>query len=52
LGLQPEEALRKGCSTFASRFAAMEAKIRESGRELSALHPDALEEAWQEVKRR
>jgi MazG family protein len=52
LGLAPEEALRKGCSTFASRFAAMEALVRESGRELSELHPDALEEAWQEVKRR
>jgi tetrapyrrole methylase family protein/MazG family protein len=52
LGLAPEEALRKGCSAFASRFAAMEAKIRESGRELSELRPDALEAAWQEAKRR
>jgi tetrapyrrole methylase family protein/MazG family protein len=52
LGQQPEEALRKGCSRFASRFAEMEKTVRRDGRELSELDPDALEAAWQEVKRR
>ena len=52
LGHLPEEALRKGCRAFASRFAAMEARVRESGRELHDLQPDALEDAWQEAKRR
>ena len=52
LGHLPEEVLRKGCGRFATRFAAMESLVRESGRELSDLGPDALEAAWQEAKRR
>jgi len=52
LGAQPEEALRKGCGAFAARFARMEASVRASGRELSALDPGALEEAWQGAKGR
>jgi tetrapyrrole methylase family protein / MazG family protein len=52
LGHLPEEALQKGCVRFASRFEAMEASVRESGRELNELAPDALEAAWQEAKRR
>lgn len=51
LGHLPEEALRKGCGTFATRFAAMEALVRASGRELGALSPDELEGAWREAKR-
>jgi tetrapyrrole methylase family protein/MazG family protein len=52
LGCQPEEALRRGCRTFAARFAAMEAAVRATGRELGELTPDSLEVAWQEAKRR
>jgi len=52
LGQQPEEALRKGCSRFASRFAAMETLVGGEGRTLNELKPDELEAAWQEVKRR
>jgi MazG family protein len=52
LGVQPEEALRRGCGAFAARFARMEASVRRDGRELSDLAPDALEEAWQGAKPR
>ena len=52
LGCQPEEALRKGCRVFETRFAKMESSVRKSGRELNELEPDSLEDAWQEAKRR
>jgi tetrapyrrole methylase family protein / MazG family protein len=52
LDQQPEEALRACCRRFSSRFSAMEAAIRGSGREIASLDSAELESAWQEAKRR
>jgi len=52
LAIEPEAALRKANEKFASRFTAMEAWIRTSGRRLEDLTLEQLEEEWQAAKAR
>ncbi len=52
LGIEPESALRKANRKFARRFTAMETAIAASGRTLSALALDELEQEWQLAKER
>jgi MazG family protein len=50
LNVAPEEALRRANAKFERRFRAVEAHVRASGRELTALDPGALDAAWNAVK--
>jgi ATP diphosphatase len=50
LGIEPESALRKANQKFARRFAAMEIRIANSGRTMSAMSLDEMEAEWQKVK--
>ncbi|HEY7289600.1 MAG TPA: nucleoside triphosphate pyrophosphohydrolase [Vicinamibacterales bacterium] len=50
LGIEPETALRKANEKFTKRFTAMEGRIADSGRRMSELSLDALEEEWQQIK--
>jgi ATP diphosphatase len=50
LGIEPEAALRKANDKFSRRFEAMERRIVDSGRSLSASSLDDLEREWQQVK--
>ncbi len=51
LGVDAEQALRKGNAKFERRFQAMEAHLAGQGRtDLKALDLDTLEAAWQAVK--
>jgi len=52
LGLDPETCLRHANDKFTRRFNAMEHDIEKSGASLSAMTPEAMEDAWQAVKRR
>ena len=49
LKVNPEDALRVAGGRFASRFAALEARVREQGRELSELSADELLRIWRGV---
>ena len=50
LGIEPEAALRKANVKFSSRFEAMEASIKSSGRRLEAMTIEQLEAEWQRVE--
>lgn len=52
LGLDPETCLRHANDKFTRRFNAMEQDIEAKGESLSAMTADAMEVAWQDVKRR
>jgi ATP diphosphatase len=52
LGLDPEASLRHANDKFSRRFNAMERDIESRGETMGALSLDALEAAWQAVKRR
>jgi tetrapyrrole methylase family protein/MazG family protein len=46
LKVNPEDALRVAGGRFAKKFAALEARVREEGRELSGLSADDLVSIW------
>ena len=46
LKVNPEDALRVAGGRFAKRFADLEARVREQGRELSELKAEELVELW------
>jgi tetrapyrrole methylase family protein/MazG family protein len=48
LKVNPEDALRVAGGRFATRFSAMEARVREQGRDLKDLSPSELLEVWGE----
>jgi MazG family protein len=50
LGIEPETALRKANRKFSRRFTTMEARVTESGRRMSDLSLDELEQEWRAVK--
>ena len=50
LDLGPEEALREANGRFEGRFRDVERRVRESGRLMSELSLEELEEQWEEVK--
>jgi len=52
LGIEPETALRKANDKFTKRFTSMERSIGDSGRTMSAMTLDALEQEWQRAKSR
>lgn len=51
LGLDPETCLRHANDKFTRRFNAMEQNIEARGESLADMTPDAMEDAWQTVKR-
>ena len=51
LGLDPETCLRHANDKFTCRFNAMERAIETRGDSLPDMTPDAMEEAWQAIKR-
>jgi MazG family protein len=50
MGIEPETALRKANDKFTRRFTEMEGRITESGKAMSDLTLDQLEEEWQRAK--
>jgi ATP diphosphatase len=50
LGIEPETALRKANDKFTKRFETMEAAIGQSGRKMSDLNIDELEQEWRTAK--
>ena len=50
LKIDPEIALKRANGKFSSRFRAMEAMARESGRELAIVPRPEMEELWDRVK--
>ncbi|HEV8348570.1 MAG TPA: nucleoside triphosphate pyrophosphohydrolase [Vicinamibacterales bacterium] len=50
LGIEPETALRKANDKFTKRFTEMERSIAETGRSLSGMKLEELEEEWQRAK--
>lgn len=50
LGVEPEAALRKANDKFTQRFTAMETRIAASGRQMSEMSLDELEQEWQRIK--
>src|SRR5262245_50502538 len=50
LGIEPEAALRKANDKFTRRFEAMEQRITQSGKTITALTLDEMEAEWQRVK--
>ncbi len=51
LGIEPEAALRKANDKFTERFTRMEQRIASSGRQMTEMSLEALEEEWQTTKR-
>ena len=51
LGLDPETCLRHANDKFTRRFNAMEQAIETRGESLADMTPDAMEQAWQAIKR-
>lgn len=51
LGLDPETCLRHANDKFTRRFNAMEQAIETRGDSLPDMTPEAMEEAWQAIKR-
>lgn len=49
--IDPEQALRKANAKFRARFAHVERRILDSGRELNESNLEEMEELWQEAKR-
>ena len=52
LNVDPEQALRQSTEKFERRFRALEEAVRTSGREISALSLQELDEIWDEIKAR
>lgn len=52
LGIEPEEALRKCCLRFHSRFAHVQKRVDSVGGEMEKTSLDDLELFWQEAKQR
>ncbi|MBI3491801.1 MAG: nucleoside triphosphate pyrophosphohydrolase [Acidobacteria bacterium] len=50
LGIEPETALRKANDKFTRRFTTMERSIADSGRAMTTMTLDALEQEWQRAK--
>ena len=50
LGIEPETALRKANEKFTRRFEAMERRLADSARAMSAMTLEELEQEWQRVK--
>jgi len=50
LGIEPETALRKANDKFTRRFGTLERRVAESGRTMSTLSLEELEQEWQRVK--
>ena len=50
LGIEPEAALRKANDKFTERFTSMEQRISASGRQMSKMSLDDLENEWQAIK--
>lgn len=48
--IDAEEALRKSCEKFRTRWATMEAQAKEAGADLSAYTPEQFDEAWGHAK--
>jgi tetrapyrrole methylase family protein/MazG family protein len=51
LEIDPEQALNKTLDKFAARFAYIEKKVKESGRNFGDFTLEELERFWQEAKR-
>lgn len=51
LTLDPEQALRRTNAKFERRFGYIEARVRESERELKQVGPKELDAYWEEAKR-
>lgn len=51
VGVNPEDALRKTILKFMSRFRFMEVKAAGTGRQLSKMTPEELDELWEEAKK-
>jgi MazG family protein len=51
LGIEPEAALRKANDKFSARFQRMETGISRSGRQMSDMTLEELEEEWQLLKK-
>lgn len=51
LGVDPEEALRRGNRKFERRFRALEEEVRRSGRDWTALSANDLDQIWNRVKK-
>ena len=52
LGVDPDDALERANDKFRRRFAAVERLAESRGLELGRASPAALDELWDEVKRR
>ena len=50
LNIEPETALRKANEKFTRRFGAMERRLVESGRTMTAMKLEELEKEWKQVK--
>ncbi len=50
LGINPEDALKKGLDKFSHRFFALEEQVSGSGRQVSELTAKELDEIWEKVK--
>lgn len=50
LGIEPETALRKANEKFTARFTAMETRIADSGRQMTAMSLQQLEAEWEQIK--
>ena len=50
LGIEPEQALRKANEKFTKRFNALEENINASGRALTDVSLDDMEQEWQRIK--
>ncbi len=51
LKINPEEALRKSCNRFVTRFATMEQQAADVGKELQQLNPEEWETFWEVAKK-
>ena len=50
LGIEPETALRKANDKFTRRFGTLERTVADSGRKMSEMSLEELEEEWQRAK--
>ena len=52
MGISSEEALRKTCAKFRSRWESMEDAARQQNADLREMDIDALEALWQDAKQK
>lgn len=50
LGINPEDALKKGLDKFSRRFYRLEEQVARSGRQVSDLSMDELDRIWENIK--